>query len=110
MKLPGRESAYIPRHKLTEYLLSETHPAGSPKAVFFRGFGFSDSNVELLERGLLAVAGRQDVNETVSSPHGTKYIIEGRLETPIGNVVPVRTVWIIESGDDQPRFVTAYPI
>jgi len=109
MKVPGCENAHIPRRKLTEYLLSETRPAGSPKALFFRSFGLSDSNVDLFEQGLLAIVGSEDVKETVSSPYGNKYIVDGNLETPIGSVVSIRTVWIVESGHGQPRFVTAYP-
>ena len=72
MKLPGNEYARIPRRKLTEYLLSESHPAGGPKAQFLRGFGFSEANVELLEEGLLAVARNEEVNETVSSPYASR--------------------------------------
>ena len=110
MKLPGSEKAYIPLRKLTEYLLSETHPAGGSKALFFRSVGFGDDNVDLLHEGLMVVGRKEDVKETESSPYGTKYIVEGKLATPIGSYARIRTVWIVESGDDRPRFVTAYPV
>jgi hypothetical protein len=45
----------------------------------------------------------------VPSPHGDKYIIEGVLETPRGTSPRIRTVWILETGETHPRFVTAYP-
>ena len=109
MKLPNRENAYIPISKLIDYLLSETHITGKTKSKFFRLFGFDESNLDMLEQGLLAIAKTQDVIEVNISPHGTKYIIDGNLFTPINRFVKVRTVWIIEKDQDTPRFVTAHP-
>lgn len=70
MKLPDSERAWIPEQKLRDYLLSTTHPVGRAKAGFFRGFGFHDENVDLLESGLLAVARFQEVVEATKSPFG----------------------------------------
>lgn len=109
MKLPNRASAYIPPPKLKDYLLSETHAVGKSKAKFLRGFGFTEVSIDLLEQGLLAIVYSEDVQETTSSAHGTKYIVEGSLETLSGDVVRMRTIWIIETGHERPRFVTAYP-
>ena len=109
MKLPNWENAYIPPPKLGGYLLSETHAVGRPKARFWRAIGFDETSVETLERGLLTIAYSEDVKEVVSSPHGVKYIIEGTLQTPTGRTVQVRTVWIIETSQNRPRFVTADP-
>jgi hypothetical protein len=109
MKLPNRENAYIPSSKLLDYLLSKTHPVGRSKAVFFRALGFYEANVDELEHGLLAIAQSEDVKEVVTTTHGTKYVIDGPLQTPDGRLVQVRTVWIIDKGQDRPRFVTAYP-
>jgi hypothetical protein len=109
MKLPNRENAYVPLSKLKDYLLSETHVVGRSKAKFLRAFGFDETNTELLEQGLLMIAQNQDINEVASSPHGTKYVIDGSLQTPIGNIVNIRTVWIIDKGQNRPRFITAIP-
>jgi hypothetical protein len=98
MKLPNRENVYIPPSKLKEYLLSETHPIGRSKARFFHAIGFDETNVNVLEQGLIKMAYSQDVKEVVSSMHGTKYIIEGILKSPIGNPIQIRTVWIIDKG------------
>jgi hypothetical protein len=94
---------------LKDYLLSETHVVGRSKAKFFRGCGFDESNIELLERGLLSIAQNQEVNEKVVTPHGTKYVIDGLIQTPIGKAINIRTVWIIDKGKELPRFVTAVP-
>jgi hypothetical protein len=109
MRLPNRDKAYIPSVKLTEYLLSETHAVGKSKAKFFRIFGFNETNVAILEEGLLSMAQTETVAKIVQSLYGTKYIIEGFLETPSNTSVKVQTVWIVEVDDPRPRFVTAYP-
>ena len=56
MKLPNGDLAVIPPAKLLDYLLSEAHPVGRSKALFFRAAGFVDANVAFLEEGLLAIA------------------------------------------------------
>ena len=104
-----RELAYVPREKLTGYLLSETHPVGSSKAEFYRRYGYNEDNVELLEWGLLEIARNEPVKDVVSSPYGVKFVIEGTLATPTGSSARIVTVWIAESETDNPRFVTAYP-
>jgi hypothetical protein len=45
----------------------------------------------------------------MDSIHGEKYIVEGTIATPVGRVVRVRTVWIIDRGETVPRLVTAFP-
>ena len=110
MRLPNKEKAYIPPNKLTGYLLSETHAVGKSKAKFFRPLGFDETTVEQLEQGLLAIAQTNEVRESIALPHGTKYVIDGLLKTPKGTVVRIRTIWILEAEDENPRFITAYPI
>jgi hypothetical protein len=110
MKLPSRENAYIPSSKLHDYLLSKTHSVGRWKPRFFSALGFDETNVDVLEQRLIAIAHSEDVKDVVPSAHGTKYVVEGLLQTPAGSLVQVRTVWIIDAGQDQPRFVTVYPI
>jgi hypothetical protein len=109
MKLPNREKACIAPSKLQDYLLSETHVVGRGKAKFFRMFGFDETNTDLLEQGLITIAQKEDVKTETISPHGTKYVIGGSLQTPLGRVISLTTVWIIDKGQDRPRFVTAIP-
>ncbi len=110
MKIPNAEDAYVDRGKLTKYLLSTTHPVGRSKAVFFRNVGFADASVGVLEQGLVTIAKTEEVRDTERSEHGTKYIIDGPIDTPGGRVVRVRTVWIIDHDQERPRLVTAYPL
>jgi hypothetical protein len=110
VKLPNRESAYVPRSKLEDYLLSQTHPVGRWKAKVFRTAGFDETKVGMLEQGLISIARSEEVKNVVTSTHGTKYVIEGLLETPTGTAVRVRTIWIMDADGQRPRFVTAYPL
>lgn len=40
MMLPDRDRARVDRTKITDYLLSLSHPGGRGNAAFFLGFGF----------------------------------------------------------------------
>ena len=108
MKMPCYQKAYVPIAKMKEYLLSETHAVGKPKAVFLKRLGFNLENADLLEQGLLTIA-YDEVKEIVLSPYGTKYVIVSELETPSRKTITLQTVWIIENKKTIPRFVTAYP-
>ncbi len=107
--MPDWTEAYIPREKLTDYLLSETHAVGKWKADFFRGLGFAQDQPSVLEERLLDIVRENIVSSEVQTPYGTKYLIDGNLFTPRGRSIRLRTVWIVEHSDPRPRFVTAYP-
>jgi len=49
------------------------------------------------------------VTKSMASPHGQKYILDCKMETPSGRTPWVWTVWIIDTGLTAPRLVTAYP-
>jgi len=110
MELPNKSHAYIFISKITDYLLSETHIVGRSKARFFRSFGFDETNVSQFEQGLIHIAQTELVSEITETIYGKKYVIDGELETPNGNMIHLRTVWVIETGDDIPKLVTAYPL
>lgn len=105
--MPGGTRALVPRAKVEDYLLSESHPEGRFKARFFRSVGFSDAAA--LATSLLDIARTGDVTTWMSTKHGRLYVVDGTVETPTGTRVGLRTVWIREDGTDAPRLVTAYP-
>jgi len=110
MKLPNRSRAVVSRAKVTEYLLSETHPEGKEKAAFFVGFGFSRDEWKGLADALRRHAAQHDAIKMVESPYGRRFVVEGALLSPDGRTPMIRSVWFIEYGDDVPRLVTAYPL
>lgn len=91
-------------------MLSPTHPVGRWKARLFRAAGFDETNILELERALISIAWSEEVSGVESSVHGTKYVVEGMVDTPMGHRLGLRTVWIVDAGTEEPRLVTAYPL
>jgi hypothetical protein len=110
MKLPNLKRASVRTEKISEYLLSPTHPTGRHKARFFGLFGFSRSTPETLIQSLIDHARLYEVSTVESTEFGARYTIDGALISPDGRNPRVRVIWIIESGGDIPSFVTAYPL
>ena len=110
MKLPGAESAIIPRGKIEDYLLNLEHPIGGGKAKFFIHFGFQREQWEELEEALREHANENPVAYILRDADGVTYVIEGVIRTPSGRQPLVRSVWLVETGELAPRFITAYPL
>lgn len=109
MKLLHAENARVDREKITDYLLSLSHPDGAGKATFFTGYGFRVEEWEVFAKALRKHGQTHPVVKVVDSDFGSRYAIDGFLETPDGRNPLVRTVWILDTGTTAPRLVTAYP-
>ena len=109
MRLPNHERALVPREKVVDYLLSRSHKDGRGKAEFFSRFGFTPDAWQTLAEALRLHAARHEVLKAEATPFGTRYVVEGDLETPGGRSPTVRVVWFVESGEEIPRLATAYP-
>lgn len=109
-KVPNHDQAIVPQEKVVDYLLSETHPDGKGKAIFFKKFGFSVESWETLAQALIEHISECEVSKATTNQHGTKYVVEGVFKTPDKRNPLLRSVWIIENEQTQPRIVTAYPM
>jgi hypothetical protein len=109
MYLPHAEAVTTSREKITDYLLNPLHPDAAGKAAFFAALGFTIENWQRLADALRQVAVNCPVASKVVTPHGTKYVLDGAMTTPVGSKPWVRTVWIVDRGENVPRLVTAYP-
>jgi hypothetical protein len=110
MKLPNIDKATIPEEKITQYLLSSTHPEGKDKAAFFTAFGFTIDEWQTLAIALIEHAHEHFVVRVIFGQFGARYLVEGALNTPDGRRPLVRVVWFIDMDGDFPRLVTAYPL
>jgi hypothetical protein len=110
MNLPNLKRAVVRTGKISDYLLSATHPAGRHKARFFGLFGFSRFAPESLIHSLIEHARSNEVSAVEPTAFGTRYTIDGPLISPDGRNPRVRVIWFTESGSDIPDFVTAYPL
>lgn len=109
MNLPNANNAQVEQKKITEYLLCKSHPDGRNEAIFFSQFGFTLDNWELLAESLRKLGVAHNVTKVVESDFGTRYSVDGVLETPDGRNPNVRTVWIIAQYSTKPRLITAHP-
>lgn len=109
MKLPNAHIAIVEREKVADYLLNPAHPDNGGKAAFFIAGGFYREEWGALAEALRALGVAGEVVNSLDSPHGLKYILDGEITSPRGHQSIVRTIWIIDHGSDAPRLVTAYP-
>lgn len=111
MTLPNASLATVDDRKVSEYLLNGSHPDNGGKAQFFLALGYSPLDIARLATALRGVAVSGHAVDQKTSRHGTKYVVDGRLQSLVEPAKdrPVRTVWIVEAGDHVPRLVTAYP-
>ncbi|MEQ9440030.1 MAG: hypothetical protein RIG62_13325 [Cyclobacteriaceae bacterium] len=110
MYLPNRKNAVIPKDKITNYLLSTSHPVGKHKAAYFTNIGFEIIKPEVLIHSLKQIAEESTVTETIKTDFGTKYVIDGNIYAPNQRSYLLRTVWMIENNSDTAYLVTAYPL
>jgi hypothetical protein len=107
--LPAVKRAHIDPAKIRDYLLSPTHPVGRFKAVVFQALGYKAEDWETLRNDLLALAQVQEAVPGQSSTFGQKYEVSGTLRGPNGREAKFTSVWLVTSGGEAPRFVTAFP-
>lgn len=109
-KLPHCDKATIKEAKINKYLLCLEHSDGKSKAKFFFGWGFCLEKWQIFEQSLRQHPVEHEVVKIETSDFGKKYIVECGLSTPNGYSPCIRSIWMIEDGEDIPRLVTAYPI
>ena len=110
MRLPNAPQVRVEEEKITRYLLDPSHPTGRNKARFFSQFGYSAEQWWVLAEALRSHGARHEVVKVVDTEYGTRYGVDGTIETPDGRRPGVRTVWQVDRGDGGPRLVTAYPL
>ena len=81
---------------------------GRSKASYFRTLGFDQTNWQALEREIRALPQVEMAPPEVTE-HGQKFIVRGSITGPNGRTAIITADWIVLSGEDMPRFVTAYP-
>ncbi len=108
-KLPHCEKAIIDPEKIKDYILSPSHPVGRFKAAFFQSMGYTRENWKQLIHDIRKYHLTGDAEPVEKTEYGQKYIIKSNIKGPNGKIVLLRSVWIVLSGEDMPRFITIYP-
>ena len=109
MRLPNAALAVVEREKIQDYLLNPAHPDNGGKAQFFENLGFRRTQWQILATAFRTLALETHVVQSIKSLHGEKYVIVGIIEAPSGTSRKVKTIWIVDRGEDVARLVTAYP-
>ena len=109
MRIPNADRGVIESAKVHGYLLSRSHPVGRFKAAFFLALGYSPDGWRQLEADLRSQHLSQGAVLEERTQYGQKYAIRATLVGPSGSSADVTSVWIVRTGEDFPRFVTAYP-
>jgi hypothetical protein len=107
-KVPNAESAILDIRKIAEYCLNPVHPRGRHKARVFRdALDLMQDDAGWLQAALLDGLRQGEATELSNDVLGSRW----RVDMPVsrhGKSVVVRTVWIVRSGEQIPRFVTCW--
>jgi uncharacterized protein DUF6883 len=106
--LPHFERAIVDIRKLSEYCLNPAHPRGRHKArVFLETLGINQDDADWLKQILLDGVRQREAVGLEADPFGSRW----RVDIPIArheSRVVLRTLWIIKTGEEMPRFVTCW--
>jgi len=108
VQVPNAERAILDIRKIADYCLSSVHPRGRHKArVFHDALGLKQDDAGWLRAALLDGLRQGEAIELSREELGQRW----RSDVPItrhGKSAVVRTVWIVRSGEQVPRFVTCW--
>ena len=108
MKLPNADRAFVDVRKLREYSLNPAHRKGQHKArVFAASLDFTTADAERLSQIILSAVLMHDATQGTTDKHGTRYTVDFDVEGPRG-AATIRTAWIIDAGETDPRLVSCY--
>ena len=110
MKVPNGDKAVIDLRKLEEYCLNADHEVGGHKArVFASALNLTPENAPQLSNALLKAVLSEEAKPGPVNKHGLKFIVDFDMWNE-GRVARVRSVWIIDNGEENPRLVTCLVI
>jgi hypothetical protein len=108
MKLPNGDRAIIDEEKVLNYVLDPLHREGRHHAALFqRLLGIERADWLALVTALRSAARDGDAIAGKVSPFGTKYEVRFPMTGPQGTRI-ILSVWMIRTGEADPRLVTAY--
>ncbi len=107
-RLPRGDEAILDIRKIEDYCLSPSHPRGRHKARVFReALGIQRSDGPWLRDILLEAARSGEASPIATDPWGTHWRLDATIGRQ-GKSAVVRTIWIMRTGESEPRFVTCW--
>jgi hypothetical protein len=106
--LPNGDRAILDLRKLVEYCLNPAHSRGRHKARVFReSLGIGQAEAAELRALLLSAAAHEAAIPLPGDAWGDRWQIDVAISRRRRRAV-VRTIWILLSGEQIPRFVTCW--
>jgi hypothetical protein len=100
--------AILELRKLEDYCLNPGHPRGRHKARVFRdALGIGRSDASWLRERLLAAGRDGEAIEVAGDRSGRRWRIDVPVTRQEKSAV-IRTIWIVRTGEQTPRFVTCW--
>jgi hypothetical protein len=107
MRLP-QGNATLDIRKLEDYCLSPSHPRGRHKARVFReALNLQRSDAAWLRDELLEAARSGEASQVAADAWGTHWRLDVIIRRHERSAM-LRTIWIVRSGENVPRFVTCW--
>lgn len=107
-RLPNCDRAILGLRKIEDYCLNPQHPRGRHKARVFRdALGIGRNDARWLRDVILDAIQTTDATELTGDALGKRW----RLDVPASRQnrhIVIRTIWIIRTGEEEPRFVTCW--
>ncbi|HEX3484562.1 MAG TPA: hypothetical protein VHT51_05850 [Micropepsaceae bacterium] len=108
--MPQNERAILDIRKIEDYCLNPAHPRGRHKArVFQEALGIKRSDAKWLRDVLLRAACEAEATELARDAFGTRWSQDVTVRRQ-GKFAVVKTIWILRTEGDSPRFVTCWVI
>jgi len=106
--LPNGDHAILDVRKIEDYCLNPAHPRGRHKARVFReSLGLQRNDASWLSTQLLGAARSGEASQMGTDGWGTQWRIDVSVRRQ-NKAAVVRTVWIVRTGENMPRFVTCW--
>lgn len=71
--------------------------------------GYEADTWKSLHHDLLRLAASNEARPVQANAFGQKFEVSGTLTGPNGRAGTIVSVWLVRTGEDVPRFITAYP-
>lgn len=108
--LPNGDRAFVDIAKLRAYTLNPAHSVGGHKArVFKAALGIGLEDAEKLAAALRGAAARDEAILERRNSFGAHYSLHFIFEH-MGRVRELRSLWTIRTGEEFPRYVSAFVV
>jgi hypothetical protein len=109
-RLPQADRSVLDIRKIEDYVLDPLHPRGRHKARIFREvLGLQRSDATWLRDVLLDAVRSNEASQVSSDIWGTYWRCDISIKRQ-GKAAVVRTIWIVRTGENMPRFVTCWAL